>query len=354
MFKFRPDPDFSRLRRALLRQGEPDRVPFYELFADQEIVNAVADNMELVDPKYRRQVKAVQGRTVRYYYMLGYDYIPTFALVSLPRQNILSTTDTAGLSRGERMWVDEHHGEIETREDFEKYPWPSPSDIDYSLIENLRERLPDGMKVIGTTSGVLENVMWLMGYELLSYALYDNPDLVQDMFNKIGEILLAAHSTVAQMEWVGALALGDDMGFKTHTMISPQHLRKYVFPWQKKIAEAVHACDKPLILHSCGNLTEIMDDLIDYVGIDAKHSYEDVIMPVTEAKKRYGKRVSVLGGVDMNFLCQASPDAVRRYVRHVLDECAPGGGYCLGTGNSVANYIKLENYLTMLDEGLKY
>ena len=192
-----------------------------------------------------------------------------------------------------------------------------------------------------------------MGYEILSCALYDDPHLVKDMFDKVGQVLVSAQSTMAQMEWIGALALGDDMGFKTSTMISPEHLRQYVFPRQKQIAEAVHAYDKPLILHSCGNLENVMEDLIEYVGIDAKHSYEDVIMPVAEAKRRYGERISILGGIDMNFLCQASPDEVRRYTRRVLDVCAPGGGYCLGTGNSVANYIKLENYLTMLDEGLK-
>lgn len=354
MFKFKPEPDFSRLRQALLLQGEPDRVPFYELFADWEIMVKVFDNMEFVEPKYRRQVEAVKDRTTRFYYMLGYDYVPVSTSINLPRGSVLSTHDTAELSRGQRMWLDELHGTIETMEDFEKYPWPSPSDIDYSCIEKVGERLPDGMMVIGLTSGgVLENVTWLMGYENLSFALYDVPQLAKDMFDKVGEIILSAHSTMAQMEWVGALALGDDMGFKTSTLISPEHLREYVFPWQKRIVEAAHAYDKPLILHSCGNLDKIMEDLIEYVGIDAKHSFEDSIMPVTEAKRRYGERISILGGIDVNFLCRASPEEVRGYVRHVLDECTPGGGYCLGTGNSVANYIKLDNYLTMLDEGLK-
>ena len=353
MFEFKPEPNFSRLRKALLLQGEPDRVPFYELFADWEIMAEVFDNMEIVVPKYRHQVEAVRDRTIRFYYMLGYDYVPVSIGLNLPRHNILPTHDTAELSKGQRTWVDEHHGTIETREDFEKYPWPSPRDIDYSYIENLSKSLPDGMMVISATTGVLENVTWLMGYENLCYALYEDHHLAKDMFDRVGEILLSAHSTMAQMEWVGALVLGDDMGFRTSTMMSPEHLREYVFPWQKKIAEAAHAYDKPLILHSCGNLEKIIEDLIEYVGIDAKHSFEDIIMPVTEAKRRYGERISILGGIDMNFLCRASPDEVRRYVRRVLNECAPGGGYCLGTGNSVANYINLENYLTMLDEGLR-
>jgi uroporphyrinogen decarboxylase len=94
-----------------------------------------------------------------------------------------------------------------------------------------------------------------------------------------------------------------------------------------------------------------MDDIIDDVGIDAKHSFEDTFMPVTEAKRLYGDRIALLGGVDVDFLCRATVDQVRDYVRNVINLCAPGGGYALGTGNSVANYIPVENYLTMLDEG---
>jgi uroporphyrinogen decarboxylase len=286
--------------------------------------------------------------------MLGYDYVPNFALVSFPHDNYLSADDTASLSRGQRAWHDEHHGAIRTRADFESYPWPSVGAMDYSNFERLESRLVEGMKVIGMTSGVLENVTWLTGYETLATMLYEDPGLARDLFDRIGEILVSVHAKLARMDCIGATAMGDDMGFKTATMISPKHLREYVFPWQKKIVEAVHARGKPFILHSCGNLKAVMDDLIDYVKIDAKHSYEDQIQPVTEAKKLYGNRLSVLGGVDMDFLCRSTPDDVRRYVRRVLEECAPGGGYCLGTGNSVANYVNLQNYLTMLDEGQRY
>ena len=96
-----------------------------------------------------------------------------------------------------------------------------------------------------------------------------------------------------------------------------------------------------------------MDDLIDWVGIDAKHSFEDVIMPAAEAKRRYGDRIAILGGVDVDYLSRHSVDEVRAYTRKVIEECAPGGGWALGTGNSVPNYVPVENYLAMLDEGRK-
>ena len=94
-----------------------------------------------------------------------------------------------------------------------------------------------------------------------------------------------------------------------------------------------------------------MPALIDDVRIDGKHSFEDTILPVTEAKKKYGDRIALLGGIDVDFLCRADEKAIRKRVCETLEICLQGGGYCLGTGNSVANYIPLDNYLVMLDEG---
>jgi uroporphyrinogen decarboxylase len=213
--------------------------------------------------------------------------------------------------------------------------------------------LPDGMKIIARKSGVLENVTWIMGYERLALALHDDPPLCRAMFDRVGGLLLNVFETMAEMEAVGALWLGDDMGFKTQTMISPDDLRRYVFPWQKRIAEAAHARGKPFLLHACGNIEAVMPDLIEDVGIDARHSFEDVILPVAEAKRRYGDRIAILGGVDVDLLARGSVDEVRAATRRILEACMPGGGYGLGSGNSVANYVKVENFLAMLDEGWK-
>ena len=117
------------------------------------------------------------------------------------------------------------------------------------------------------------------------------PDLVQAVADRVGEMLVNLFSTVAEMPNIGALWLGDDLGYKTSTILSPRHLRQYVFPVQKKLAAIAHARGLPFLLHSCGNLERILPELIDEVGIDARHSFEDVIVPVAEAKRRWGDRL---------------------------------------------------------------
>jgi uroporphyrinogen decarboxylase len=75
---------------------------------------------------------------------------------------------------------------------------------------------------------------------------------------------------------------------------------------------------------------------------------------VRAVKQTYGKKIALLGGLDVDFLCRADAPAIRHRVQDTLDVCQPGGGYCLGTGNTVANYIPVDNYLAMLDEGRLY
>lgn len=357
-------PDFQRLLDVLLREREPDILPFYEHFADPEIIEAISRK-----PITRISALGEQGmRTyfqvlVDFYVGLGFDYVPFEVPLKFPRSNVLETKDTAYLSRGLRTWRDETRGTIETLEDFEEYPWPDPDDAaDLMNFEILTRQLPEDMKVVGGVGGgVFEHVSWLMGLANACRTLYTDRLLIERMFETVGSIILAIDKKIVERGYVGALRMGDDLGYRNGTFIPPESLRRYVFPWYRRIVALAHNNGLPFILHSCGNLyvqdktqRTVMDDLIEDVRIDAKHSYEDAILPVIQAKEKYGDRISILGGVDVDKLVQLPEAGLRSYVRKIIEKCAPGGGYALGSGNSVANYIPVRNYLAMLDEGVRY
>jgi uroporphyrinogen decarboxylase len=105
-------------------------------------------------------------------------------------------------------------------------------------------------------------------------------------------------------------------------------------------------------LHSCGNLDTIYADLISTVGIDGKHSFEEAILPVQAFQARYGDRIAVLGGIDVDILASAAPEQVRAKTRFLIETCGARGRYAVGSGNSVPSYIPVENYLSMVDEAL--
>jgi uroporphyrinogen decarboxylase len=356
-----PDPDFDRLRTALLRQGEPDRLPLFEVGIDDEVISTMLGetvrNPALVGRTVLKAGKVASEDTERYvaqlaraYYLLGYDHL--FLNVYPPWSSFARVgEDTALLRRaGGRAWVDEARGPISKVQDLEQFEWCGLDDVDFSPVEYAAQILPEGMKLILCTRGVMDWLMKLMGLEGLCFALADAPDSVGAIAGWVGNHVVELVRRLAGMRRVGAITIEDDMGFKTSTLISPVALRRYVLPWTKQFVAATHAQGLPLILHACGNVESIMDDLIDDVGIDAKHSFEDAIMPVAEVKARYGHRMAILGGLDMHLLASGGPEEVRTATRQVIQDCSPEGGFALGSGNTIANYVPLGNYFAMLDE----
>ncbi len=348
--------DIQGLLRNLRREGTPERTYSMELFLDREVEDAICSRFGLLDALDRADAHLEAQRAIALYRFLGYECINyAVAGFGFPRTNTRLRADTATLSRaGGRTWEDEAHGMIASWDDFERYPWPEREQWDLSGLEWLERNLPDDMGVAGRCHSVFELVTWLMSYQGLSYALYDQPDLVSAMFRKVGELHARVAETLVQFGCVKVLFGGDDMGFKTATMVPARVLIEHSLPWHTCMAATAHERGKLYLLHSCGKLDEVLPYLIDEAAIDARHSFEDVIEPVTAAKRRWGSRLSLIGGIDMDLLCRSSEADVRRRVRETLDICLPGGGYCLGTGNTVANYLPLENYLAMLDEGRRY
>ncbi len=350
-------PDWESLVRCIRRGGTPQRVHTIELFLDAEVQQAVCERYGLeeginpADPYFdlKRQV-AIQR-------FLGYDFVRCGVEnldMPLTRAKI---DDTAEMQRaGGRSYMEEHRGPITNWAEFEAYPWPDPAKATTRALEWYEKNLPDDMCVIasGGFAHFAEYVTWLMGYESLCYALFDQRDLVTAISQRLIAMYDVIIRRILQFSRVKIVWGSDDMGFKTGTLISPKDTREFVLPGHKLMAAYSHAAGLPYLLHSCGNLAKIMPDLIDDVKIDARHSFEDTIETVVEAKSKYGDRIALLGGIDVDFICRSDEAAIRQRVRETLDACQPGGGYCLGTGNSVANYIPLDHYLAMLDEGRRY
>ncbi len=237
---------------------------------------------------------------------------------------------------------------------FAAYRWPVLDQSRLAFFEIIGGELPDGMKLIACGyEGVLETVIDLVGFENLCLMLYLQSELIEAVFENVGSRILAFYRQAVQYDAVGAVIANDDWGFKTQTMLSPDDLRRLVFPWYRKIVEAAHAAGKPVILHSCGNLAAVYDDIIDDLNIDGKHSFEDAILPVEEAIGQYGGRIAIIGGIDVDFLANQPPEAICSRTRRMVETSMTRGGVVVGSGNSIPEYIPLEHYCAMMSEVLR-
>jgi uroporphyrinogen decarboxylase len=349
-------PDWEGLVRCIKRQGTPPRVFHLELFLDAEVQTELCARFGIGTDIPPSDPFCAEKRHMALMAFLGYDTVrckPEGVEFSVHRE---SAEDSAGLARrGGRSFVDEHRGPITSWEEFEAYPWPDAKAVSHRSLEFYEKNLPEGMCVAtGGIAHFCEYVVWLMGYETLCYTLFENRPLVLAIRDKLVAFYREVLAGLLSFDRVRIIWSSDDMGFRTGTLLSPADLRELVLPGHALMAKMAHAAGRTHLLHSCGNLAQIMDDLIDGVGIDAKHSFEDTIERVEDAKARYGSRIGVLGGVDVDFLCRATPEQVRERTRRTLTACQPGGGWCLGSGNSIANYMPVENYLAMLDEGRRF
>jgi len=126
-------------------------------------------------------------------------------------------------------------------------------------------------------------------------------------------------------------------------------MRKLVFPWHRRIVETAHSAGRPALLHSCGYMNEIMEDIISDMRYDAKHSFEDKILPIEESYKKWGGRIALLGGIDLDFLIRSPIPAIQERSRNMLALAQEKGGYALGSGNSIPEYVPYEKYLAMIE-----
>lgn len=352
-----PAPDCERFVRVLMGRERAARPPLVEYIVDPAVMRPIVSEMlrrPWVAPGPDRESQAAYWDSfVAFWHHMGYDFVRLeIALPFAAHGTVID--DTAPGAQQKRGWRDMRHGMITSWEDFETYPWPSVDQMDFFPLEYVNSHLPPGMGLIASHGGgIYEHLSAIMSYEGLCFALLEQPDLVRAVCDRIGQLMEGYYRHLLDLDRLLVVFPGDDMGFRHATLISPQHLKQYTLPWHKRFCAMAHDKGLPYFLHSCGNLEEIMPHLIGEVGIDGKHSYEDAIVPVAEMQRRWGDRIAILGGVDVDVLTRAEPEDLRHYVRRIIDECAPRGRYALGSGNSIPSYIPVTNYLIMVDEALR-
>lgn len=325
-------PDFKNLA-AVLERGMPDRPTLFEYFLNERLYTRFSG----IDERDATSRYAAAARLAKAFLAAGYDYVTLSCPWVFPGSQPEKQLASRSLN---------HAPVIADRPSFDQYPWPDLAGMDFSYVERLAEELPQGMGIVmAAPDGILETATALIGYDNLCLMFYDDEALVADIFARIGDIILSFYRRALALKGVRAIICNDDWGFHSQTLIAPEQLRKYVFPWYRECCRLAQAGGQYAILHSCGAYREILEDIID-MGFDARHSYEDKIVPVEEAYREYAGRIAVLGGIDVDFLCRKSPEEIRARAEALLSMTG-SRGYALGSGNSIPAYVPDGNYLAM-------
>lgn len=333
---------------AVMENRRPDRLPIYEHLINVPVIETILDRTfaDLITGN-RDETREFFKHYIGFFKQMTYDVVSYEVCIS----EILPDN---GAIRGGKP------GPIQNRSDFVAYPW---GELPAKFIKHaeykfqaLSEMMPEGMKAIGGIgNGVFELAEDLVGLEYLPFMQVDDPGLYRDLFQSIGD-LMESIWTWFLAHHVGAFAacrFGDDLGFKASLLTNPQTVTLHILPQYRRIVNLIHSHAKKFLFHSCGNIFAVMDELVE-LGIDAKHSNEDIIAPFDRWIREYGSRIGLLGGFDIDFLCKSTDSEVLETIQEVGTRYRnASAGYALGSGNSIPEYVPVDNYLSMIEAAQK-
>lgn len=329
----------ERVLAALARE-EPDRVPYCELAIDRALAQKL---MGWGEPKGQAANLEANAYTVQEAKELAerlhLDNIP-YVLRAPVYANKVPGLD-GRLFYGEGM--------IKTRDDLGLIQLPDPyDDALYEPAAEFASQKGEYAACLVTRIGIFPTVL-SMGIEAFSIALYEDRAFVEEVLDIYCDWSVVVAERVCTLGFDVYIST-DDMAFKSAPFFSPQVFRDLVAPRFRRVAEQITL---PWVTHSDGNMMPFLEDMID-LGIAGMHPLEKGAMDIRTVKRDYSDRICLLGNVDLNILGMGTPQDVEAEVRGLIRDVAPGGGYIVTSGNSLAGYLKPENVWALSEAVPKY
>ena len=136
-------------------------------------------------------------------------------------------------------------------------------------------------------------------------------------------------------------------------MISPDIIKELVCPCYKAIGEFLKQQQMYFFIHSCGDVKEILPDLID-IGVNVFNPFQPEVMDVYEIRRKYGKNLCFYGGLSIQHtLPYGSPEEVKEESKKLIKEIGRGGGYILSPSHAIPKDVPLENILAAIETAQK-
>ena len=248
---------------------------------------------------------------------------------------------------------------VKTEADWQNLARPGPAepwrlqDARDARAEARREPGRD-VAVVAGIRGPLSSAWMLMGLVEMSFALFDRPAMLQDIFQTLADFWTQIGLRLIELG-VDALVIHDDQGSNSGTFFAPEQVRQFILPYLSQEIKILRDTGTPVILHSCGNINSILAELVATGIVGLNNLQRAAHMDIGAVKTAYGDKLCLIGNVDATHLMPtASPAEVEQAVIECLQLAAPGGGYILATDHSFHEGIPVNNVFAFIAAGKKY
>jgi uroporphyrinogen decarboxylase len=229
------------------------------------------------------------------------------------------------------------------------YELPDPeAEQVFAVIEQQIERNPDCFRVFNIGFSLFERAWTLRGMENLLMDFVENPGFVHDLLNAIGDYNVAQAKRAMAFD-IDAVYFGDDWGQQFGLIMGPHYWREFIRPVLARMYGAVRAGGKFVMIHSCGDVDELFDDLVD-LGLNCFNPFQPEVMDVAALMRQYRGRLAFHGGMStQRTLPYGSVADVVAETRRLI-ELGRDGGYIFSPAHAVEGDVPVENMVAFIDE----
>lgn len=333
-------PDKKRLT-AVFNRKMPDRVPNFEVLVDNPTLSHV------------------MGRPM-----------PAHTLDNIPPEDYMELARRIGQDAiGMCFYFDPYFCEgpdgnlkrldfrIKSREDLKRLVKPDIAWMDKTFA--LLDRYEEAVK--GTDTGLFALLGSfftsaydsVFGFENFMCTLFDDLPLIEEVLEIGAEYYVQIAERIVKKD-LTFFYVGDDIAFKSATLVNPKILRDIWVPRMKRVFKPALDRGIPILFHSDGNIQALIPDLIG-MGINALNPIEPYGMDIADIKREYGRDIALVGNLDVGgSLSRGTEEDLRRDARALIDTAGRDGGLVLASSHSITKNVKPENFLAMVDTAQTY
>ncbi len=239
-------------------------------------------------------------------------------------------------------------GQVLPEPTLDDFAFPDPfAPTHFPDIEGALREADDRFRVFNIGFSLFERAWTLRGMEALMMDFLEHPDFVRELLRRIADWNITLVREAVKHD-IDAVYFGDDWGSQKGVLMGPGLWREFVLPELARMYAAVHDGGKYVVIHSCGDVDELFDDLVG-IGLNLFNPFQPEVMDVDALLPAYRGRLALHGGLStQQALPYGSADDVRAETEHLLSLGAEGG-YVFAPAHAVEGDVPLENMLAFLE-----
>ncbi len=220
----------------------------------------------------------------------------------------------------------------------------SESRVNREALLQQRKLYDQGHLTIFAMRGGFDEPRQLLGEAELCYALYDEPEMIEDMLATMADTAVKVIERVGAIVPIDNLIVHEDMAGKSGPLLGPSSVTEFIAPYYRKVWDAAQAYGAKLFSQdSDGNMEAVIDAFLD-AGVNCFYPCEPAAgMDMVQLRKKYGKKFYIKGGLDKHAL-RKDKEAIRRELEYKMSAPMLGGGTIFALDHRIPNGVPIENY----------